>query len=122
MNLNRYEGFTHFFPSFSPCRDCARRGADPNKDFAKHGVIVHSKGEYSRGAIYTDTVENYFSILRRGLTGVYQHVGARHLKRYIGEFDFRYNNREITDMEGAVIALRGISGKRLLYRDSSWIN
>ena len=88
-------------------------------DFEKHSVIQHRKGEYVRGPISTNTIENYFSILKRGLTGVYQHVGARHLKRYIGEFDFRYNNREVSDMERTEIALKGIEGKRLLYRDSS---
>ena len=72
-----------------------------------------------RGQIHINTIENYFSILKRGLRGVYQHVGANHLKRYIGEFDFRYNNRKITDNERAIIALKGIDGKRLLFRDSS---
>ena len=69
-----------------------------NKEFAKHDVVKHSKKEYVRGAIYTNTVENYFSILKRGLTGIYQHVGAQHLRRYIGEFDSRYNTRDITDI------------------------
>ncbi len=85
------------------------------KVFASHEVVKHSLGEYVRGSIYTNTIENFFSILKRGLTGIYQHVGAQHLKRYIGEFDFRYNNREITDMERMDNALIGISGKRLMY-------
>lgn len=63
-----------------------------------------------------NTIENYFSILKRGLVGVYQHVGPQHLKRYIGEFDFRYNYREITDAERRDVALMGIEGKRLTYR------
>lgn len=86
-----------------------------NKMFASHNVVRHSLGEYVRGPIYTNTIENFFSILKRGLTGVYQHVGAQHLRRYIGEFDFRYNTREITDMERMNNALIGISGKRLMY-------
>lgn len=94
----------------------AYKGLD--KEFDNHSVVCHSQGEYVRGPIYTNTIENYFSILKRGLVGVYQHVGPQHLKRYIGEFDFRYNFREITDAERRDVALQGIEGKRLLYRDS----
>ena len=65
---------------------------------------------------HTNTIEGYFSILKRGINGVYQHVSQQHLKRYLGEFDFRYNERKITDEERAVIALKGIEGKRLTYR------
>ena len=71
------------------------------------------------GFWYTNTVENYFSILKRGITGVYQRVSQQHLKRYLGEFDFRYNEREglgVTDDDRAAKALRGITGKRLTYR------
>ena len=95
----------------------AYRGLE--KDFTSHSVVCHSKGEYVRGPIYTNTIENYFSILKRGLIGVYQHCGAQHLRRYVGEFDFRYNNRDCDDIERTLVALRGIEGKRLVYRDSS---
>jgi transposase-like protein len=91
---------------------------DLDKEFDNHSTVCHSQNEYVRGPIYTNTIENYFSILKRGLTGVYQHVGPQHLKRYIGEFDFRYNFRKITDEERRMVALQGIEGKRLLYRDS----
>ena len=87
------------------------------EEFAGHGVVNHSIKEYVRGGFWhTNTVENYFSILKRGINGVYQHVSQKHLKRYIGEFDFRYNERGITDAERAAIALKGITGKRLTYR------
>jgi transposase-like protein len=89
------------------------------KEFAKHDVVKHSEGEYSRGAIHVNTCENYFSILKRGLTGVYQHVGAQHLRRYVGEFDFRYNTRKIKDLERSELALKGIKGKRLTYRSTN---
>ena len=56
---------------------------------------------------------------KRGITGIYQHVSPKHLKRYVGEFDFRYNERDITDAERADKALKGISGKRLTYRRTS---
>lgn len=89
------------------------------KDFTRHSTVCHSKGEYSRGPIYTNTIEGYFSILKRGMIGVYQHCGPQHLRRYVGEFDFRYNNRKCDDLERTTVALRGIEGKRLMYRDSS---
>ncbi len=84
--------------------------------FDKHDTVCHRSGEYARGPIHSNTVENYFSILKRGLNGVYQHVGSNHLKRYIGEFDFRYSNKDKTDIERTDIALQGISGKRLMYK------
>lgn len=89
-----------------------------DKEFASHEVVSHGKGEYVRGQIHTNTIENYFSILKRGLVGTYQHVGANHLKQYIGEFDLRYKNRKVSDIERADAALKGIEGKRLTYRDS----
>jgi transposase-like protein len=92
------------------------------KDFAGHGVINHSKKEYVNGDIHTNTVEGFFSILKRGIIGVYQHVGTNHLHRYLSEFNFRYNERKATDAERSDTALIGIEGKRLTYRDSSMQN
>ena len=87
------------------------------REFSGHGTVNHSINEYVRGGFWhTNTVENYFSILKRGITGVYQHVSQKHLKRYLGEFDFRYNERGISDTERAAKALKGIEGKRLTYR------
>ncbi len=87
------------------------------KEFSGHGTVNHSIDEYVRGGFWhTNTVEGYFSILKRGITGTYQHVSQQHLKRYLGEFDFRYNYRKVTDAERTVVAFKGISGKRLTYR------
>lgn len=72
-----------------------------------------------RGDVTTNTVEGYFGILKRGLSGIYQHVSPAHLHRYVDEFSFRYNNRaalEIDDKQRANNALAGIGGKRLTYR------
>lgn len=69
-----------------------------------------------RGETHTNTVEGYFAIIKHGLTGVYQHVSSTHLKRYLGEFDFRYNTREVDDLSRTNAALKGIKGKRLIYR------
>ena len=86
-------------------------------EFSGHSAVNHSIKEYVRGGFWhTNTVENYFSIMKRGITGVYQHVSQKHLRRYLGEFDFRYNERGIEDTERAVKALKGITGKRLTYR------
>jgi transposase-like protein len=89
------------------------------KDFSSHQVINHGKREYVKGNAHTNTIEGYFSILKRGITGVYHHVGEQHLHRYLSEFNFRYNGRKINDDERSMLALRGIEGKRLMYRDSS---
>ncbi len=88
-------------------------------NFAEHGTVLHSAKEYVRGEIYTNTVEGYFSVLKRGIYGVYQHVSPAHLQRYLSEFDFRYSNRArlgIDDVQRADLALTGAKGKRLTYR------
>lgn len=86
------------------------------KQFASHDSVNHSAYEWSRGIASTNTIEGYFSILKRGLIGTYHHIGEQHLFRYMNEFDFRYNNRKVTDAERGDNALKGISGKRLTYR------
>jgi len=87
------------------------------REYGGHGTVNHSIKEYVRGGFWhTNTVENYFSIFKRGITGNYQWISAKHLKRYLGEFDFRYNTRDVTDFERATIAVKGIKGKRLTYR------
>lgn len=89
-----------------------------NKEFARHGVVNHGRKQYVNGDAHTNTVEGYFSILKRGIIGVYHHVGKNHLHRYLSEFDFRYNARKMNDSDRSITALSGIEGKRLLYRDS----
>jgi hypothetical protein len=82
-------------------------------------TVNHSIGEYVRGDAHTNTVEGYFSILKRGIIGTYHHVSQQHLKRYLAEFDFRHNERMalgVSDSERAAKALKGIVGKRLTYR------
>jgi transposase-like protein len=63
------------------------------EDFASHRTVNHAANEYVRGGAYTNTIDGYFSILKRGIYGVYHHVSHEHLKRYLCEFDFRYNHR-----------------------------
>lgn len=89
------------------------------KEFASHETVNHGIEEYVRGDAHSNTVEGYFSILKRGVIGVYHHVSEAHLSRYLAEFDFRYSNRialGVTDAMRADELLRGIGGKRLTYR------
>jgi len=91
----------------------ARHG-EPN-----HHSVNHSIGEYVRGDIHTNTIEGYFSVMKRGIVGVYHHVSAQHLKRYLAEFDFRYNERaalNVSDADRAERAVRGVVGKRMTYQ------
>lgn len=92
-------------------------------EFASHGTTKHSAGEYVRYEdglpIHSNTVENVFSVFKRGMKGVYQHCSEKHLHRYVTEFEFRYNNRAglgIHDAERAENLAKGAAGKRLTYR------
>ena len=91
-------------------------------NFRSHQTVNHSKDEYVRRegtrVITTNGVEGFFSILKRGVYGVYQHVSEAHLHRYLYEFDFRYSNREklgVNDVARASRALVGAKGRRLTY-------
>jgi hypothetical protein len=88
------------------------------QEFATHEVVNHGANEYVRGDAHTNTIEGYFSILKRGIVGTYHHISQQHLKRYLAEFDFRYNERSALGINDAVRAdklLKGIIGKRLTY-------
>jgi transposase-like protein len=91
----------------------------PGKNFAKHETVNHGSGEYARGETTTNTVEGFFGIFKRGMTGVYHHCGEQHLQAYLNEFDFRYSNRialGCDDSERTRRAVKGAEGKRLTYR------
>jgi hypothetical protein len=85
---------------------------------ARHESVDHSKNEWVRGDVHTNTLEGFFSIFKRGLVGIYQHMSEAHFHRYLAEFDFRQNTRVklgINDTQRADIALKGVKGKRLTY-------
>jgi transposase-like protein len=88
--------------------------------FAGHGSVNHSIEEYVRATFWhTNTVENFFSIFKRGVFGCYFHVSEAHLHRYAAEFDFRHNHRArlgFDDLARSDAALRGAVGKRLTYQ------
>ena len=92
----------------------------------KHSHVNHKAGEYVRYenglCITTNSIEGYFATLKRGINGVYDHVGKQHLHRYLSEFDFRYNSRQEKDGDRTLLALSGAGGKRLMVRDSKSVN
>jgi hypothetical protein len=97
-------------------------GARVGRMFFSHQTVNRSIGEYMRGDVHTNTIEGYFSILKHGITGTYHHISPKHLKRYLAEFDFQYNERMalgIGDEARTDKLVRGIVGKRLMYRGSS---
>jgi len=86
--------------------------------FAAHETVDHSKFEWARDDVHTNTLEGFFSIFKRGIVGIYQHVDTKHFDRYLAEFDFRQNTRAklgINDVQREAIALKGARGKRLTY-------
>jgi transposase-like protein len=95
-------------------------------EYLSHDAVNHGAKEYVRysadDVITTNTVEGYYSIFKRGMKGVYQHCKEKHLHRYLAEFDFRYSNRValgVNDGERAILAMKGIEGKRLTYRPTN---
>lgn len=88
----------------------------------KHDRVDHKAEEYVRYengvCITTNSIEGYFATLKRGINGVYHHVGKQHLHRYLSEFDFRYNSRKQKDGDRTLLAIKGADGKRLMLRDS----
>ena len=95
--------------------DESRLYTENGKEFANHETVKHTAGEYWRDGVTTNNAENFFSVFKRGMKGIYQHCSEKHLQRYLSEFDFRYNTRDLSDMERANLALKGAEGKRLMY-------
>ena len=82
-----------------------------------HETVNHSKREYVRGDVTTNTVEGFFATVERGLMGIYHAVSKEHLHRYMSEFEFRYNHRQIEDGQRITAAIQASEGKRLMYRE-----
>lgn len=82
-----------------------------------HQTTCHSKREYVRGDVHSNTIEGFFSIVKRGINGIYHAVSKEHLHRYMSEYEFRYNNRELDDGERTAAAIKASEGKRLMYRE-----
>jgi transposase-like protein len=109
----------HVNPEARMMTDSFRSYAGLDAEYAAHETVDHWK-EYVRGDVHTNTAENFFSILKRGINGVYHHVSEAHLHHYLSEFDFRYNTRSasgITDSDRTRLALGQVGGKRLRYAE-----
>jgi transposase-like protein len=95
----------------------------PLKEFKRHDTVVHSRYEFSRKlgdgtSAGINAAESFFSLLKRGVQGAWHHVSREHLPKYAGEFEFRWNHRNVTDGERTVAAVATIEGKRLTYRQA----
>ncbi|RWI93431.1 IS1595 family transposase [Mesorhizobium sp.] len=106
--------------------DSSRLYTRTGEEYASHKTTNHAQGEYVRyeggETIHSNTIENVFSVFKRGMVGVYQHCGEAHLHRYLAEFDFRYNRRAglgVSDRERSDDLIRGTTGKRLTYRTAN---
>ncbi len=84
-----------------------------------HHTTTHSKREYVRGDVHSNTVEGFFSNVKRGITGIYHAVSKEHLHRYLSEYEFRYNHRDLEDGARTAAAIKASEGKRLTYRESA---
>lgn len=80
-----------------------------------HETVNHSAKEYSRGDVTTNTVEGFFSLLKRGVMGTFHHVSKKHLHRYVAEFEFRYNSRKTDDGGRLQAVIKAAEGKRLFF-------
>ena len=102
--------------------DEARQYRSLGRVFADHDFVRDSADRWAKpGSVNTNTIEGHFSVFKRGMKGVYQHCSEKHLHHYAAEFEFRYNNRVANgpdDATRAAIALKGVVGRRLVYRDS----
>lgn len=88
-----------------------------SRDGWQHETVNHSRFEYARGDVTTNRIEGFFGLMKRGINGIYHSVSKKHLHRYLSEFEFRYNNREMTDGERAVAAIKAAQAKRLTYSE-----
>jgi len=81
-----------------------------------HHTVKHGRGEYVRGDIHSNTVEGFFSLVKRGINGIYHNISREYLPFYLAEFEFRYNRRNMDDGARTVAAIRAAQGKRLMYK------
>ena len=89
---------------------------DLHKEFAGHEIVMHDQGEYVKGRFHTNSIEGFWSIMKRGIYGIYHQVSPKHLHRYCNEFGYRYNNREQTGVEKFEGALKKVSETRITYK------
>jgi transposase-like protein len=81
-----------------------------------HESVCHSTGEYARGDVNTNTAESSFALVKRGIMGIYHNVSKDYLHRYLWQFDFMWNHRQMNDGERTIAAIKAADGKRLMYK------
>jgi hypothetical protein len=86
-------------------------------DQYQHFAITHSEHKYVNGLVHTNTIEGFWSLLKRGIIGIYHSVTYKHLNHYCDEFSYRYNTRKITDSQRFHLAMPRVSGRRLRYKE-----
>jgi transposase-like protein len=86
------------------------------REFAAHEHTLHASRKFGKGEKHSNTAENFFSILKRGVIGTYHHWSEAHMHRYLAEFDMRYSTKSNSDGERAAYILKGMEGRRLTYR------
>lgn len=86
-------------------------------EFAAHLSVNHSQSQYRDGVAFTNTVEGFFSSLKRSIYGIYHSVSPKHLQQYCQETSFRYNERKITDKEKFIKSMKNAVGRRLTYKN-----
>lgn len=72
---------------------------DLNQEYKGHEVVDHSQKEYVRGTVHTNNIEGFWSLMKRGINGVYHHASRKHMHRYTDEYAYRYNSRKETDID-----------------------
>ncbi len=97
-----------------------------NKTFAAHETVNHGIRQYVRKTkdgliVHTNTAESFFALLKRGHYGIFHQISKKHLHRYCDEFGFRWDHRKVSDGERMVAAIKGATGKRLMYRSSDLV-
>jgi hypothetical protein len=91
----------------------------PGREFASDESVNHSQEEWTRGDVHTQSIENFFSVFKHGMKGIYQRCSEKHLARYLHEFAFRYSHRSAVGVEGperVALAIQEATGQRILYR------
>jgi transposase-like protein len=83
------------------------------KEFARHEKVNHGKDEYVRGDAYTNTAESRFALMKRAVFGAHHSISEAHLRRYLTEWDFKWNTRKLKDGQRAALALKGAEGIRM---------
>lgn len=81
-----------------------------------HDTVNHGRGEYVKGTTHTNGIENFWSLMKRGLNGIYHQVSEKHLHRYCDEYAYRFNNRSIGSSGKFDLSLRQAEGRRLTYK------